>query len=60
MIRFCFAELFSATDNLVELLQSAGLLIDQQLGVTDNVDEEHVGNLELDLFLNVRRHCGRL
>jgi len=31
-------------------------LIDQQLGVTDNVDEEHIGDLQLNLLLNLRGH----
>ena len=36
------------------IFEQPALLIDQQLGVTDNVDEEHIGNLKLDLFLNLR------
>ena len=43
-------------NNLVERMQIIALLIDQQLGVTDNVDEEDMRDLELDLFLNFTGH----
>ena len=58
MVGFRFAELFSAADNLVQQLEQAALLINQQLGVADNVDEEHIGDLELNLFFNLRGHGG--
>ena len=32
------------------------LLINQQLGVTDYVDEEDIGDLKLNLLLNLRGH----
>src|SRR5437899_7056093 len=54
IIDFRFVKLLSAAYNLVEYFKQSALLIDQQLGVADNVDEEHIGNLQLDLFLNLR------
>jgi hypothetical protein len=47
-------KLLSAAYNLVEYFQQPALLIDQQLGVTYYVDEEHIGDLQFDLFLNLR------
>ncbi len=32
------------------------LLIDQELRVTDDVDEQDMGDFELDLFLNLNGH----
>jgi hypothetical protein len=32
------------------------LLVNEKLGVTDDVDEENVADLKLDLLLNLRRH----
>jgi hypothetical protein len=52
MVGFGFAELLSAANNLVQQLKQAVLLINQELGVADNVDEEHISDLQLDLFLN--------
>ena len=34
------------------------LLIDQEFGVTDDVDEKDMGDFELDLFLNLNGHLG--
>ena len=56
MIRVGFTELLSATNKLVQQLKQASLLINQELGVAHNVGEEHISNLQLDLFLNLGRH----
>jgi len=48
----------SAAYYLVEYFEQPALLIDQQLGVADYVDEEHIRDLELDFFLNLRGHGG--
>jgi hypothetical protein len=40
------AELFSAANNLIELLDDFALLVHQQLGVPDNVDEQDMRDLE--------------
>ena len=32
------------------------LLVNRELGVTDNVEKEHMRDLELDLFLNFGGH----
>src|SRR5206468_5301302 len=47
-----------ATDNLVQLLEGAPLLINHQLGVAHNVDKEHIGDLELNFLFNLRGHGG--
>src|SRR5215471_7943135 len=54
MISFRFPELLRLADDLVERLELAALLIDQELGVADDVDKEHVGYLELDLLFDLR------
>ena len=43
----CFgdAELLSPTHNLLQLLELLALLVDEQLRVTDDVEEEHMPNL---------------
>src|SRR5207237_9982348 len=55
MARFRFTELLCAADKLIQQFDSAALLINQQLGVADNVDKEHIGDLEFHLLLNL---CG--
>src|SRR5262249_10670290 len=54
MVRVGFPELFRLADDLVERLELAALLIDQELGVADDVDKEHVGYFELDLLFDLR------
>src|SRR5262249_55097565 len=54
MVRVGFPELFRLADDLVERLEQAALLIDQELGVADDVNKEHVGYLELDLLFDLR------
>src|SRR5206468_7659287 len=54
IIDFRSLKLLSAAYYLVEYFEQSPLLIDQQLGVADDVDEEHIGNLQLDLLLNLR------
>ena len=34
------------------------LLINQQFGVADDVDKEHIGDLQLDFLLNFGGHAG--
>ena len=60
MIRLRFAELLGLADDLIERLELAALLIDQQLGVADDVDKEHVGYLELDLLFDLRHRRSRI
>src|SRR5215831_6206153 len=54
MVSVGFPKLFRLADDLVQRLELAALLIDQELGVADDVDKEHVGYLELDLLFNLR------
>ena len=43
-----------------EALDYRSLLMDRQLRVTDNVCEQHMGDLKLDLFLDLGRHVPML
>jgi len=36
------------------------LLVRYEFGIADNVDEEHISDLQLDFLLNLRRHRWRL
>ena len=49
-------ELLRATNNSVQRVEQRALLINHQLGVTDDVDEQDMGDFELDLFLDLGRH----
>src|SRR5262249_35693204 len=53
------AELLGRANDLVELTDPGVLLVRRELGVTDDVDEEDVRDLELYLFLVVVRHEAR-
>ena len=52
------AERIGLPNNFIERMQIIALLIDQELGVTDDVDEEDMGDLQFDLFLNFSGHSG--
>src|SRR5215467_8911368 len=54
MVSVGFPELLRLADDLVERLEQAALLIDQQLGLADDVDKEQGGYLELDLLFDLR------
>ena len=45
-------------NNFIERMQIIALLIDQELGVTDDVDEEDMADLQFDLFFNFSGHSG--
>jgi hypothetical protein len=45
-------------DNFVERMQVITLLVDQEFGVTDYVDEKDLSDLKLNLLLNLCRHDG--
>src|SRR6266487_734173 len=53
---FSQAELLRAAHDLFQCLQLLALLGDKQFGITDDVDEENVPDLELDLFFNLSGH----
>src|SRR5438874_13059453 len=53
---FSQAELLRAAHDLFQCLKLLALLGDEQFGITDDVDEENVPDLELDLFFNLRGH----
>ena len=44
------------SEQSVEFLNSRVLVVNRELGVTDNVDEQNVRNFELDLFLDLNGH----
>jgi hypothetical protein len=46
------------SNNLVERMRIIALLINQQLGVTDDVDKKDMRDFELNLFLNLNGHLG--
>src|SRR5438105_8472489 len=48
--------MFGLAHYLIKQLQQSPLLVRYELRVTDNVDEEHIGDLQFDLFFNLRRH----
>jgi hypothetical protein len=52
------AERIGSPNNFIERMQIIALLIDQELGVTDDVDEENVPDLQFDLFFNFSGHSG--
>src|SRR5207248_324143 len=49
-------KMFRFANDPIQQLQQPSLLGRYQLGITDKVDEEHIGNLQLDLFLNFGGH----
>jgi hypothetical protein len=50
------AELLRLAHHSIEHLQQAPLFVNQQSGVTDNIDEENVRDLQLDLFFDLSGH----
>src|SRR6266513_5775777 len=50
--------MFGLADDLIKQFKQPPLLRSHELGVADNVDEEHIGDLELDLLLNLCGHGG--
>src|SRR5437870_9276458 len=50
--------MFGLADDLIKQFEQPPLLRSHELGVADNVDEEHIGDLELDLLLNLCGHGG--
>src|SRR5438094_147440 len=54
--RFSQAELLRAAHDLFQCLQLLALLGDEQFGITDDVDEENVPDLQLNLFFNLSGH----
>ncbi len=58
------AEMFSLADDLIKHVEQSALLVRYEFGIADNVDKKHIGNLQLDLLLNLllnlRKHWGRL
>ena len=51
--------MFGLADNLIKQFEQASLLRSHQLGVADDVDEEHISDLQLDLFLNLGHRLNR-
>src|SRR5207244_5131032 len=45
----CSAELLGCARDFPQLLQLLGLLVNEQLGITDDVDEENVPDFELHI-----------
>src|SRR6266536_2901264 len=51
--------MFGLADNLIKQFEQAPLLRSHELGVADNVDKEHIGDLELNFLLNFHGHGGQ-
>src|SRR5207237_7501071 len=51
------AEMFRFADDPIKQLEQSPLLVRYELGITDDVDEEHIVNLQLDLLAHFSRHC---
>src|SRR6266404_3756392 len=48
--------LIGTSNDLRQLVNRRPLFVNRKLGVTDDVNEQDVGDLELDLFLNLSGH----
>src|SRR5205814_659040 len=54
----CFrgAKMFGLAHYLIKQLQQSPLLVRYELRITDDVDEDHINDLQFDLFFNLYRH----
>ncbi len=52
--------MFGLAHDLIKQIEQMPLLVSYELGVTDDVDEEHIGYLELDFLGRFSRHWERL
>jgi hypothetical protein len=43
---------------VIEFIDSHALFINRKLGITDYVDKQNMGDLQLDLFLKLSGHLG--
>jgi hypothetical protein len=53
---FGLLKLFGGANNPVQFLNRPVLVVNRKLRVANDVDEQDMGDFELDLFLNLRRH----
>ena len=53
---FGFLVLIRTANDLVQLVNCRVLLVNRKLGVTNNVDEQDMRDLELDLLFNLSGH----
>src|SRR4029077_6783225 len=51
--------MFGLADNLIKQFEEAPLLRSHQLGIADDIDEEHIGDLKLNFLLNLHGHGGQ-
>jgi hypothetical protein len=49
--------LLGVSDDIVQVLLESALVVDQRLGITNNVDEQDVTYLELNFRFGLRRRC---
>src|SRR6266404_597579 len=54
------AKMFGLAHDLIKQIEQMPPLVSYELGVTDDVDEEHIGYLELDFLGRFSRHWERL
>jgi hypothetical protein len=49
--------LFGRSNNPVQFLNRRVLVVNRKLRIADNVDEQDMGDFELDFFLDLGRHA---
>jgi len=52
--------MFGLAHDSTEQLNQSPLLRSQKLRIADNVHEQHIGNLQLDLFVHFRWYLAKL
>jgi hypothetical protein len=52
----CFLEFVRRLNDLVQFFNGGTLIVDRHSGIRHDVDEKNMGDLELDLFLDLSRH----
>src|SRR5439155_6531711 len=55
--RFSFSKFVRRANRLTQLVHCGALLIHRKLRITNDVDEQNMGDLEFDLFLDLSRHA---
>jgi len=51
-------KLLGRANGLIQLINRRALIVNRKLGVANDVDEQDMGDLELDLFLDLGGHFG--
>ena len=54
---FSFLKLLGRANDLIQFINRRALIVNRKLGVTNDVNEKDMGDLELDLFLDLGGHA---